>query len=291
MHVRLVDDPAEFLSLLSNFVGNTEARHNRILGIARSIADDPTADPDVRQWLVEQDGAVIAAAVWTPPWKLVLSEAEPAAIDHLAAAVVATGWPIAGVTGNRPSVDQFATSWSRLTSTTISMSMSLGVFSLEKVRPVPTPDGEPRAARPSDRATILRWVDAFEAEALGAVSAERSRTKPLTDRRLRGPFESMGFVVWEVDGRLTAMSSHGLATPNGIRIGPVYTAPEHRRRGFGAALVAYQSQRLIDAGHRFCFLFTDLTNPTSNAVYERIGYEQVAEAADYRFDAAVRATS
>jgi uncharacterized protein len=80
------------------------------------------------------------------------------------------------------------------------------------------------------------------------------------------------------------MSGYGGETPSGIRIGPVYTPPESRGRGYASTLVAEQSRTLLDAGRAFCFLYTDLDNPTSNALYRRIGYRMIAEAGEVRFD-------
>src|SRR5581483_201888 len=82
------------------------------------------------------------------------------------------------------------------------------------------------------------------------------------------------FGVWEVDGEVVSMCGYGGPTPNGIRIGPVYTPPEHRGHGYASALTAEVSQHQLDAGRTFCFLYTDATNPTSNAIYERIGYRK-----------------
>jgi hypothetical protein len=73
-------------------------------------------------------------------------------------------------------------------------------------------------------------------------------------------------------------------TPNGIRIGPVYTPPEHRRRGYGSAVTAAVSARHLSAGRRFCFLYTDLENSTSNKIYVDIGYEPVCDSVDYAFE-------
>jgi predicted GNAT family acetyltransferase len=75
----------------------------------------------------------------------------------------------------------------------------------------------------------------------------------------------------------------GGRTPHGTRIGPVYTPPEHRRRGYAGALVAATSQAQLDEGLEFCFLFTDLANPTSNHVYQAIGYEPVTDIDVYVF--------
>jgi predicted GNAT family acetyltransferase len=93
-----------------------------------------------------------------------------------------------------------------------------------------------------------------------------------------------GLWVWEVDGAVVSMSGYGGPTPSGARIGPVYTPPELRGQGYATALVAAQTRWLLDHGRRFCFLFTDLGNPTSNRIYELIGYHRIADAAHYRFD-------
>jgi predicted GNAT family acetyltransferase len=97
--------------------------------------------------------------------------------------------------------------------------------------------------------------------------------------------------IWEVDGVAVAMCGHGGRTPNGIRIGPVYTPPEHRGRGYATSLTARVSQRQLDDGRRFCFLYTDRANPTSNAIYERIGYRKVCEAAQLAFESLFRTAS
>lgn len=79
------------------------------------------------------------------------------------------------------------------------------------------------------------------------------------------------------------MSGYQRPTPNGMAIGPVYTPPEHRRHGYATSLVAQQTQWLLDEGKKCCFLYTDLHNPTSNSIYQRIGYRQVAESSEYHF--------
>ena len=80
-----------------------------------------------------------------------------------------------------------------------------------------------------------------------------------------------------------SLAGFGGPTPNGIRIGPVYTPPDLRGRGYGTAVTAEVSRLLLDRGHRFCFLYTDLANPTSNAIYMRIGYEPVCDSREVAF--------
>lgn len=81
------------------------------------------------------------------------------------------------------------------------------------------------------------------------------------------------------------MAGAGGRTPNGIRISAVYTPPDLRCRGYASALTAAVSQDQLNRGRRFCFLFTDLANPTSNKIYQEIGYRPVCDYDLYRFGA------
>jgi predicted GNAT family acetyltransferase len=118
------------------------------------------------------------------------------------------------------------------------------------------------------------------AEALpeGAPGGDAERT---VDARLRTG--TGGFTIWDDDGPVS-LAGWGGRTPNGVRIGPVYTPPEHRRHGYGSTVTAAVTAAQLAAGRRFCFLYTDLANPTSNKIYGDIGYEPVCDAIDYAFE-------
>ena len=92
------------------------------------------------------------------------------------------------------------------------------------------------------------------------------------------------FYVWEVDGRPVSTAGLGGPTPHGLRIGPVYTPPAERGHGYGSAVTAAASQAAFDRGCRFVFLFTSLLNPTSNKIYQAIGYEPVIDVDMVRFE-------
>ena len=115
-------------------------------------------------------------------------------------------------------------------------------------------------------------MDAFVEEALPEAPPEDSSR--WLERRAADPDSDT--VIWE-DGKPVSMGGYGGLTPNGIRVGPIYTPPELRRRGYGTALTAAITRMLLEGGRRFCFLFTDLANPTSNSIYQRIGYRPVTD--------------
>ena len=92
-----------------------------------------------------------------------------------------------------------------------------------------------------------------------------------------------GLKIWEKKGVPVSMAGYAGPTPNGIRIGAVYTPSEYRKKGYGSAVTAGVSQLLLDQGYKFCFLFTDLNNPTSNHIYQQIGYKPVCDFDRYDF--------
>ena len=282
--VRL-DDAAAFLTEAAPLLLADEPRHNLILGIAGTIRDSPDLYPVRTLWLVRDGGEVAAAAVRTAPYNLIL--ASPRSSQALAAlAQAVTGEQLPGVVGAEPEVQDFAELWSRHTGVPARTNMRQGVYALERVGTLSDVPGSARIATGDDHELALRWWIAFGDEVLHEGNPGRERAEVSVEHRLSSP--RSGFMLWEDAGEVVSLAGWGGPTPNGIRIGPVYTPPKLRGRGYATALTAELSQQLLDGrlfegGRRFCFLYTDLANPTSNAIYERIGYRRVAEAAEVLF--------
>ena len=138
-----------------------------------------------------------------------------------------------------------------------------------------------RLAGPADRDLLVAWLIAFNEDAFGPDAPPGSPGETV-DRWLVGGLRTN--YLWDDDGEPVAWCAVGGRTPNGVRIGPVFTPRDRRGLGYASALVAEASQAQLDAGRRFCFLFTDMANPTSNGVYRRIGYEPVRDVEVVRFD-------
>jgi uncharacterized protein len=79
------------------------------------------------------------------------------------------------------------------------------------------------------------------------------------------------------------MAASTRPTRNGITVNNVYTPPHQRKKGYASACVAALSQKQLDSGYKYCCLFTDLANPTSNQIYMDIGYQPVCDFGEHKF--------
>jgi hypothetical protein len=280
--VRLLEDPRAFLDQAGPFLLEDEPRNNLILGVAGTLVDDSDRYPAKRFWVVTDDtDGPAAAAMQTPPYNLLLAPARTE--TALEALVGSIEGDVPGVVGSHPEVDDFIRLWSRSHAVEPHVLRNQGIYALERVQPLPAAPGTRRAGTMDDRALVLDWMTAFGEEVLEENDPGRTEALNVVRSRLESAGTG-GFELWEDGGEVVSLSGWGGPTPNGIRIGPVYTPPDLRGRGYATSLVAELSQSLLDGGRRFCFLYTDLANPTSNAIYERIGYVKVCEAAMVAFE-------
>jgi uncharacterized protein len=277
VQVERIEDPGAFLDAAGPRLLADEARHNLILGLAATLRDHPAVYPEHRLWLVRDGDELVGAALRTPPFNVVVAQPETDAALHALADAI--GEELPGVVGAVPEAETFAAAWSAKTGSTPRRQMSTRIFALERVRPVSGVAGAMRTAVKEDRPLLVDWLRAFGEESLPEET--RHEVESMVDHRLGAT--DAGLVLWD-DGGPVSVAGYGGSTPNGIRVGPVYTPPELRGRGYASALVADLSALLLAEGRTFCFLYTDLANPTSNRIYERLGYERVCDSAAIAFD-------
>jgi uncharacterized protein len=260
MRVTAYDDPRAFRDAVTPFLLADEAQHNLILGLVTTLCDGRAYGPEPPVLLAVTDGAeVLGAAVMTPPYKLVVTDLPETAVASVAEQV---GGKTPGLLGSPRAVNALAAAfggaWSR--------ERREGIYRLSQVTMPDAAPGTPRPATLDDEPLVSAWLNAFGAEVGLPIDAALAR------QRLEA-----GLVHLWVDGPVMSLAGQGALTPHGVRIGPVYTPPESRGRGYASNLVAHLSQQMLDRGRDYCFLYTDLDNPTSNHVYLTIGYEFVTE--------------
>lgn len=272
-HVERYGTAAAFLDAAGDFLVEREAEHNLIFGICATLTADPGYASDPYLATVSSADRVVGAAIMTPPWNLVLSCMD----DRGAPAALATdledrGVAIPGVTAPVEIAARFGERWGRTHGLTSRPKMAERVYRLERVKPPNGVPGTVRLATEKDRDLLVAWVHAFAMEALDR--ADPDQASEMVDRSFRTGTRT--WYLWD-DGGPVSVAAAGGPTPNGIRIGPVYTPPDRRRRGYASAVTAATSQAQLDEGRRFIFLFTDLANATSNKIYQAIGYEPVID--------------
>ena len=161
----------------------------------------------------------------------------------------------------------------------------MAMHSLTAVVDPPRPGpGALVVATKADRDLALRWWDEFVVESDVIDAGPESRVATVDFRIDQGHL-----FLWVNDDRAVSMVSANPAVAGVVRIGPVYTPPAARRRGYAGAAVAAVSRHALEAGAHTCLLYTDLANPTSNKIYAEVGYRRIAEWEERVFTRGARA--
>ena len=272
----LDSDPTRFLQCARTFLEECEAENNLLLGNSSWLVAHPERIEQPPNFItIEENGKVQAAAMMAPPYNLVLTRAKRNALVEIADHMLTEKIHLPGVNGPTETSQAFAELWTKKTGRPFRLHRSLRLYQLRQVIPPPTVNGRIRLVADSDANILRGWIHKFNAD-IGEPQTEEDESKTfqrlLADRRL---------YVWE-DRDLCSIAAWGGPTSHGVRISLVYTPPELRQKGYATVCVATISQLMLDSGKKFCCLFTDLANPTSNRLYQRIGYEQICDFTEYR---------
>ena len=223
------------------------------------------------------DGIVGLAMQTAPDRQLVLQGCDLAAAPALADDFAASGRPLGGLVGERPVCEAFLREWTTGQEGRYELWVHMRNHGLTAVAiDLPPCAGAMREAAAADADWVVAQQIAFVNEVGIAETPER------VERVVRPRVAQRRFRIWERDGAAVAYAGFSDAGEAGARIGPVWTLPAHRGRGFATALVAALARELLGAGKRQLFLVTDIANPTSNAIYARIGFRPLGDFCEYR---------
>jgi GNAT superfamily N-acetyltransferase len=277
-------DVRAFLDRAERWLLRSEQRYGLLLGIAYQVLGGAHRYRPPLFWAtIEDDSAggesaaseatLVGCAFRTPPHSVGVTQLPAGAIEPLVAGLRATYLNLPGVAGPEPTATAFATAWTARFGGEWWLEQRQRLHSLDRVTfPSAPAAGALRPALAPDVAVARAWMAGFIRDTgvrhVGADAAERL----IEQRRLH---------LW-VDGEPRCMVGAVRDTPNTAGLGAVYTPPPFRNRGYASVAVATLSSQLIDSGRRSCFLYTDLANPGSNAVYARIGYAPVDDVVEIK---------
>ena len=272
MHVHRHPDAGSFLGRARPWLMRSEVENNLVLRICDGLTRSVCAE--VYLATVEHEGQVAACAVRTPPHKAVITRGNRAALACLVDDLIDRYGRLPAVLGPEPDVGEFAQLWSQRAGTMVREGMKQRVFENREVQPpLRRPEGTLRLAGEADLSLLGPWVAAFNSEAgvFELVNPFEMARQRIAEREL---------FVWDID-RPVSMAAQNSPTPTGAGISLVYTPPALRGRGYASICVAELTRLLLAGGRAYCCLFTDLANPTSNRIYQRIGYRPVCDMTDF----------
>jgi predicted GNAT family acetyltransferase len=276
MKVHRYEDASQFYEGVKDYLLSEEALHFLLLGISNVLIYNPERYGE-KPYLatVETDGNIVAVAMRTPPHRLLLSKLQDFAAVEAIAQDLHLIQSLPGVTAPMNEAKAFAEVWRSLTGQSYQLIKKLRCFQLEKVQPISSAQGNLRIATETDKELLLHWYEAFSVETSGSVESDPKRW-------LEHTLQQRTAYIWQDEAPVSIACGGGI-TPNGASIAMVYTPLEYRKKGYACACVAALSQTLLNQGYKYCFLFTDLANPTSNHIYQSIGYQPVSDWYDYSF--------
>ena len=267
----------QFLKMTRDWLVHEEAANNLMLGIALRLKQSPTP---CYLATVSEGKDLVLAALLTPPFPVTLNsprEAPDEALELLAHHLLEAGAPIPSVSGRVNLAERFALCWSRLMNVQYRVQMSMRVYQLREVIPPPAKPGHFRIATMHDLPILTEWMRAFLIEALHGENADAAGE--MAQRRINDG----ELFVWDIAGQPVTMAASTRPLIKGITVNMVYTPPELRGRGYASVCVAALSRHLLNEGWTYCALFTDLGNPTSNSIYQKIGYRPLCDFVQYAF--------
>jgi GNAT superfamily N-acetyltransferase len=230
----------------------------------------------------DHPGAVVGAALCTPPFPLAVSALPMRAVEPVIDHLLANDIRPDGVSGIRQEVEAFTVSWADRTGVRPETRMNQRLYRLGELVPPTGVAGEATAGTADDVGLLADWRAEFVREADGGRASRLTRSdliRQIQDSLAAGN----GHVVWRVDGRPVSMAAVSAPQSAMSRIGPVYTPREFRGHGYGSAVTASAAGWGLAKGARHVLLFTDLANPVSNSIYQRIGFVPFADALDVTF--------
>jgi RimJ/RimL family protein N-acetyltransferase len=245
------------------------------------IATVLAAPPRSAHWLrVLDEDELAGAAIWVPPRGVHLSPMPPPAARALADHLVMGEHRLPGVDGPSRAAAAFARRYASATGGSVALGLASRLYRLDRVTRPAAVTGRQRPAVAADRPLILDWLAAFAAEATPGHPLEDQG--PVVDSRLAAG-QLMWF--WEVAGEPVSFCWYTPVSPTlrVTRVSAVYTPPALRGHGYASANVAAASQQALEGGATTCMLYTDRGNPTSNRIYQGIGYRPVGDAQEWLF--------
>jgi predicted GNAT family acetyltransferase len=275
-----IQSAQEFLEVAGDRLLTDEIRHNLTFGIAERISQNAHVFGADDPWFitVEDREQICATAIRTPPHRVILSyfSGDLARVSsELAVSIHRLDPIIPGVVGDKEIAESFTQRWCASYSSEVQNRVAQRIYQLTALVEPEYAEGRLRQAIIDDAEIVITWAAAFHEEAVGDVLPRDHY------QRYRERIQQGDIYLWD-NAAPMSMAARTRPTRSGISIGGVYTPPENRNRGYATSCVAALCKRLLP-NYDFCVLYTDLSNPTSNSIYQKIGFREYCDSVQYSY--------
>ncbi|AAT61477.1 MULTISPECIES: GNAT family N-acetyltransferase [Bacillus cereus group] len=268
IQLHVYEEVVNFKKEVISFLEKNEQENNLILGVLQMVQQP------IFMGVAKQEEEIAIVFLQTEEKKQIIvatSEMVEEAIVELAKKLAEVYPNVPGLIGNKKVVQRLAEEIAVLENKKTTVAMEQGIYELKQVKKKWNGDGVSREINGDEIPLIEQWIYQFCEEVnlpTTKEEAEQTAHTLITNHRLFG---------LEIDGKLVSVAAKTRPTKNNITVNFVYTPKEERKKGYASNCVAALSQRMLDEGYKTTTLYTDLANPTSNKIYQEIGYEQIAE--------------
>ena len=268
---------SEMISLSGTYLERHESENNLPIGLVYRLSESPHyygSKSPLLLSILEQE-RVVGVAVMTPPRRIILSRIDTEVLStttHLVQYLRETNTRTPGVVGPSVEAQAFSDCWVEgAFGVSARVAMGLRVFEARQVADISLSPGRLRLACMDDHLLVAEWIAKFSEEIREPVDLESAKSH--AERSING----QELYIWD-DGAPVCIAKESRPTRNGTTINTVYTPPEHRNKGYATSCVWSLTRKMLTDRYSFCSLYTDLSNPTSNSIYTKIGYVPIGDA-------------
>jgi predicted GNAT family acetyltransferase len=281
MEVHFYSDPYTFNKIVQPFLMRHPVRNNLILGILDKISQDISTYGDRSPILavVSHNNEIVLVSTRTPPWNSILSYTENLdAVEFITTELIKKDPNTPGILGPKLAVKRFIEKWTEIKNIKAEVEMNERIYKLIEVNPDTLGSHELISVKKKYKKLVKKWAFEFIVEAMPETPTEQIERS--LDRIIIEVKDGGIFLLLD-NGKPVSMVRNA-SLPFCGRLNYVYTPPELRKRGYGTECVAKLSKKLLEE-FDYCVLFTDLANPTSNSIYQKIGYRPIMDVDLYKF--------
>ena len=273
------ENAADFLAATESLLLQKEAEYNLLLGICDMLKDD-TNQENKYQYISTYQNSDLIAAIFIGPKSVVLTSLEEPIIKNVVNFIKEQNIHVPGVVGPSITSEAFARIWVSTANVSDKLNMGQKIYRLDTVNLINKSKGQLILADEFHVNLVSQWCNDFTAESLPNETVSIEKTIVM----MTGRIKQKEIYIWlDENNNPVSMNSVGRSTKNGICISLVYTPKHLRGLGYASSLVAEASQAMLDLGKKFCVLYTNAANPTSNKIYQNIGYSEIAKSKHFIF--------